>query len=146
MAAEPIHAWRWLALTIWIVVFTAATAYAFYVQRRDEHSTERRFCLVTDSFLTSEIQLRDQLNKTDLETIGRRQTVEQAARNGVYVFTLAPSSAVLQRPVRTAIINFFQAIDDLNAAQIQLGQAALARSDEFVDRLDQLRRRLRCPD
>lgn len=139
-----IHPWRWRLLTVWIVIFTVLTAYALYAQREDARSTDRRFCDVTSAFITSEIQLRDQLNKNDVQTIGLRQNVQEAARNGVYVFSLAPSSAVLQPAVRKAILSFFEAIDDLNASQVTLGQQVLARTDEFADRLGQLRRKLRC--
>lgn len=141
---ENLHRKRWLALTVWCVVFTGLTAYALYAQRRDAHSTQNRFCDVTAAFISSEIQLRDQLNRNDLQTIGARQTVERAARNGLYVFSLAPSSAVLTPPVRRAIFSFFQAVDDLNRQQVEAGQSALARTDEFVDRLGRLKRALRC--
>jgi hypothetical protein len=140
-----IHPGRWKLLTLWIVTFTFLTAYALYAQREAARSTDRRFCDVTSSFLKSERDLRDQLNKGDLILIGRRQTLQEAARNGSYVFSLAPTTPVLQGPLRSAILNFFQAIDDLQQTQVRLGQQALGRTDAFVTRLDQLRRRLKCP-
>lgn len=141
---DEIHPGRWRALAIWIVVFTALTAYALYNQREQAHSTDNRFCDVTSSFLSSEADLRDQLNKNDLQTIGLRQNVQEAARNATYVFRLAPQSPVFQPIFRDSIIHFLQAIDDLNAGQVLSGQAALARADAFVDNLRRLRRRLRC--
>lgn len=141
---DAIHPWRWRALTVWIVAFSLLTAYALYAQRRDAEHTDRRFCEVTSATISASIKLRDQLNKNDIQTIGRRKTVQEAARNGSYVFSLAPASPVFQAPVRNAILQFFAAIDDLNASQVVLGQEALAQSSEFVDRLGQLRRRLRC--
>lgn len=143
---QEFHKYRWRALTAWIIVFTLLTAYALYNQREQAKSTNHRFCDVTASFITSEIALRNQLNKNDFQTIGRRKEVQEAARNGSYVFALAPSSPVFQKPVRVAILNFFAAVDDLNAVQVELGQDALAQSSEFVDRLKQLRRRLKCLD
>jgi hypothetical protein len=144
--ANSVHRLRWQFLTLWIIVFTLLTAYALYAQRREAQRNDRRFCDVTSAFLKSESDLRNQLNRGDLIEIGLRQSVQEAARNGTYVFSLAPPSPVFQPAVRSAILNFFQAIDDLQQAQVSLGQTALARTDTFVNRLDSLRGRLRCPN
>lgn len=142
--SDDIHSGRWRALTIWIIAFTCLTAYALYNQREQAQSTDRRFCDVTQSFISSEIDLRDQLNKNDVQTVGFRQTVQETARNASYIFILAPTSPVFTEAARSAILEFFQSIDDLNASQVRLGQAALSKADEFVGRLKELRRRLKC--
>lgn len=140
---ESFHKYRWRLLTLWIVAFTLLTAYALWAQRHDSRRTDHRFCAVTSAFLQSESDLRDQLNRADVIEIGLRQAVQEAARNGTYVFALVPTT-VLDTRIRDAAINFFQAIDDLEQAQVRLGQVALSRTDAFVNRLDQLRRRLHC--
>lgn len=139
-----IFPYRWRLLTIWIVVFTLLTAYALYAQSRDRREVEQRFCDVTASFISGEIQLRDQLNKADLQTIGARQRVVETARNATLVFTVVPRSRILTEPLRQTIIDFFDSIDELNVAQIAIAAEALAHTDTFVERLDHLKKSLKC--
>ena len=135
----PIHKWRWIGLTVWIVLFTGLVAYALHEQRDYSRDNAARFCNISRTFIASNVVLRNALNEAGVQGIGQRQALIQNDQELLRLFR-----ASKQTPLIKAIIRYFQTEVALSHYQNTNAREQLNAADTAVARWMQLKRDLRC--
>ena len=134
---EGFQAWRWRALLVWIVFFSVVVAWDLKYQRDHFTDTQDRFCVITASFITSNIALTKVLaDAIEIQTAARRQ--QNAALETLQVILgIGPEADYTTRA-------YLQSVQDANEEINVAAQRVSAASARAVSVWRKLRKGLEC--
>lgn len=151
---ERIHPWRWRMLSIWIIVFTALTAYALFQTRNESRRNDKRFCAVTKAFIGIQINIQSELNRQSVKQLGEnsklvRITKEQLATSKLVLKNMPTHPPAYYNSLRRflrATEGYLETSQDISADASESSRRLIIERSVAIAETKRLREVLKCSD
>jgi hypothetical protein len=143
---DGFHANRWRFVATWIIVFSLIVAWSLKAVGNESAENDQRFCDITESFIDSNVALRDAMNEASVKAVGERLDLIDSTRKIIELLRIPPGQprTPAARELNRALIAYLGSQNQLATALNDAAFETIVAAEKATVQWERLKRRLRC--